>query len=108
MENSTAPQDGKAMPPASLGSLGLRPHFAEWLDSEGLREAKRRLRASATSTCGEGIEGVVLLDVPGYGLWRAVECDLTGAVRGTRYDMPFTENITVDYNRKGIEWRIVR
>jgi hypothetical protein len=101
-------QDAAEPSLASAGSLNLRPHFAEWLDSEGLREVKRRLRASATSTCGEGIEGVVLLDVPGYGLWRAVECDLTGAVMGTRYGMPFTENITVDYNRKGIEWRIVR
>lgn len=86
----------------------LRQHFAEWLDANGLDEVKRRLRACATAVNGEEIEGVVLFDLPGLGTFRAVECDLTGVVRGTRYDMPHTVNITAEYSANGIEWKIVR
>lgn len=86
----------------------LRQHFADWLDAEGLDEVKRRLRASATSVTGDEIEGVLLFDLPGLGKFRAVECDLTGVVRGTRYEMPHTVNINADYCTNGIKWEVVR
>jgi hypothetical protein len=89
--------------------MGLRPHFAEWLAADGLKEVKRRLELAATSVDGSGVEGVVMFSLPKLGKWRAVDCDLTGVVRGLRYeDTRHEVNVTAEVWTDGIEWEVVR
>jgi hypothetical protein len=89
--------------------MGLRPHFAEWLASDGLKEVKRRLELAATSVDGSGIEGVIVFTLPGFGQWRAIDCDLTGIVRGLRHeDTQHEVSVTAEAWNDGIEWKVVR
>jgi hypothetical protein len=89
--------------------MGLRPHFVEWLASDGLKEVKRRLELAAISVDGSGIEGFVVFILPGFGKWRAVDCDLTGVVRGLRYDdTQHEESVTAEAWNAGIEWQVVQ